>query len=439
MEELKMLFVEDTFFVVFKTVMLTFFTVCMMVTLTDFKYKRKTCIIILGIYMIYVCLSTWLILQFISWYNFSRVFFLTISVPAVILTYFLAKDSPSQAVFNYLTQIDFSLLIIAGCTVLNTACNGTKTSDILLRIAAYILVITFEFRYMRKPFRKITDTLKSSWVMLSIIPIVFLLLLLIIGVFPEHFIKSGWAQLRILCTAIVMIVVYYVVFKSLLKSYSLMEAIRERELLQTQIAAMKRQSAVIHEQERKIVIYRHDMRHYLQNIEALYKNGNEEKAAAFIEQVTKKLDETQLPRYCEHDTLNALFIAYLADAEQEGINITAKIDLPKILPVDELELSMVFANTIENARNACMKISGKQDRFITITCICKPQFIIEIANSYEGVIEVSKEGIPVNREKGHSIGTQSILSFANKYNAILDYDISETIFRLRILLQNVIV
>lgn len=431
-----MLFMEDAFFVVLKTVLVTFFTVCMMVTLTDFKYKSTTCLLILGAYMVYVCLSTWLILQFISWYNFSRIFFLTISLPAILLTYFLAKASPSQAVFNYLTQIDFSLLVIVGCTILNTACNGTKVSDILLRTAVYMIVIAVEFRYVRKPFRKITDTLKDSWVTLSIIPIAFFLLLIITGVFPEHFIKSGWAQLRILCTAIVMLIVYYVVFKSLLKSYSLMEASREREVLQMQIAALKRQSAVIQEQERKIVIYHHDMRHYLHNIEALYENGNANNATAFIEQVEKKLDETQLPRYCEHDTLNALLVTYLTDAKQEGINITTKIDLPKSLPVDEIELSMVFANAIENARNACMNVPKGADKFITITCISKPQFIIEIANSYEGTIELSKDGIPVNRKKGHSIGTQSILSFVNKYEAILDYDITDTVFRVRILLQS---
>lgn len=430
-----MLFVEDTFFTVLKTVLITFFTVCMMVTLTDFKYKRRTCVLILGAYMIYVCLSTWLILQFIDWYNFSRIFFLTISLPAILLTYFLAKDSPSQAVFNYLTQIDFSLLVVVGCTILNTACNGTKVSDILLRIAAYIIVIVIEFRYVRKPFRKITDTLKDSWIILSIIPIVFLLLLVITGVFPDHFIRSGWAQLRILCTAIVMIVVYLVVFRSLLKSYSLMEATREREVLQTQIAALKRQSDAMHEQEQKIVIYRHDMRHYLQNIEALYKSGNEKKAIEFIEQVTKKLEETRLTRYCENDTLNALLVTYLANAEKEGISITTKIDMPTPLPVDEMELSMVFANAIENAKNACIRIKGDTEKFISIICICKPLFVIEISNSYEGVIKLTKGGIPVNPEKGHSIGTQSILSFVNKYDAILDYDITDTVFRLRILLQ----
>lgn len=430
-----MLFMEDTFFAVLKTVLVTFFTVCMMVTLTDFKYRPRNCILIFGMYLGYVCMSTWLILQFVDWYNFSRIFFVTVSLPAILLTYFLAKDSPAQAVFNYLSQIDFSLLVTVGCTILNTACRGTKVSDILLRIAVYLLVITLEFRYIRRPFRKITNALKDSWVMLSIIPIVFFLLLLVLGVFPEHFIKSGWSQLRIFCTAIVMSVVYYVVFKSLLKSYRLMEATRERQLLHLQIAALKRQSAAIDEQERKIIIYRHDMRHYLQNIKALYENGNVENAIAFMEQITRKLDETRLTRYCEHDTLNALLITYLANAEQEGIKITAKIDLPKVLPIDEIELSMVFANAIENARNACMNIAEGRSKFITVTCLYRPQFIIEIANSYEGIIELSKDGIPVNREKGHGIGTQSILSFANKYGAIVDYAVTDTIFRLRILLH----
>lgn len=430
-----MLFLEDSFFLILKTVLVTFFTVCMMVTLTDFKYKWSTCIIILSLYMAYVCLSTWLILQFIDWYNFSRIFFLTISVPAILLTYFLAKDSPAQAVFNYLTQIDFSLLIIIGCTILNSACKGTKITDIVLRIAAYCVVIFVEVRYIRKPFRKITNTLKDNWATMCIIPIAFSLLLLVTGMFPEHFMKSVWAQLRILCTAIAMIIVYYVIFKSLLKSYSLMEASREKELLQTQIIALKRQSAAIQDQESRIFIYRHDMRHYLRNIKALYEKGNVDKAAAFIEQLTNKLDETQLIRYCEHDVLNALLITYLANAEQEGISITTKIDLPRSLPVDETELSIVFANAIENARNACAKVADVGARFISITCISKPQFVIEIANSYTGVIELSKDSIPVNREKGHGIGTQSILSFVNKYNAILDYDITDTVFRVRILLD----
>lgn len=424
-----------TCFVVLKTVLVTFFTVCMMVSLTDFKYRPRTCIFIFGLYMCYVCLSTWLIFQFLDWHHFSRMFFPAVCIPAVLLPYFLAKDSPAQAVFNYLSQIDFSILIVVGCTILNTTWTGTRTWDILLHITVYAIVIALEFRYLRKPFRKIANALKDSWVTLSVIPIVFFVLLLVSSVFPEHFIKSSWAQLRILCTATAMIVVYYVVLKSLLKSYSLMEATRERELLQMQIAALQRQSATIHEQERKIIIYRHDMRHYLQNIEALYESGNAERALACIEQITNKLNGIRLTRYCEHDTLNALLISYLSNAEREGIKITAKIDLPKTLPVDEIELSMVFANAIENATKACMNMSGSTDKFITITCIYRTQCIIEIANSYEGAIELSKDGIPINRVKGHGIGTLSILSFVNKYGAMIDYDITDTIFRLRILLQ----
>ena len=62
--------------------------------------------------------------------------------------------------------------------------------------------------------------------------------------------------------------------------------------------------------------------------------------------------------------------------------------------------------------------------------------MLEVANTYDGEAQFDSEGLPVARESGHGIGTRSILAFAEKYDAVIDYQADETLFRLRLLVNN---
>jgi signal transduction histidine kinase len=172
----------------------------------------------------------------------------------------------------------------------------------------------------------------------------------------------------------------------------------------------------------------------MRNILILLESNNTASAIDFAKKCDGLFENTRLAKYCENTTVNAILSYYLRGSEQEGIEIKYRLDIPENLSVNAVELSTVFANAIENARSACRKLPEREQRKLELTCVSRPHFIFEIANTYDGNIKLDEDSIPLASENEHGIGTQSIVAFAKKYNAVLDYQTDNCWFRLRMLI-----
>lgn len=181
---------------------------------------------------------------------------------------------------------------------------------------------------------------------------------------------------------IIIIVAYAVIFV-FFKQMSLQFSIKsEQQLLKSQIGALQNQLNTIKEVEEKTNILKHDMRHYIQNISVLLQSENPQAIIEFLNRLEKHFDNTSILKYCDNQVLNAILTYYIENAKKEGITVTTRLDIPEKIPVDEIELSTVFANAIENACNACRNLPDDLKKSIELTCVSKPHFVLEIANTY---------------------------------------------------------
>ena len=106
-----MIFENDTVFSLIKTLLVTFCTLGMMCSLVEFKYSLRKTIAVIGVYLLWVAVSSFAIIARFGYMAFLNVFIVTISAPAVVVVYRLVRNTPAQAVFNYVTQIAFSLCL----------------------------------------------------------------------------------------------------------------------------------------------------------------------------------------------------------------------------------------------------------------------------------------------------------------------------------------
>ena len=118
-------------------------------------------------------------------------------------------------------------------------------------------------------------------------------------------------------------------------------------------------------------------------------------------------------------------------AENKGIKVTNSIVFQDEIPFDEAELAVVFANAIENAINACEKLP-QEKRQIKIQVISSPSFMIQIVNSFDGQVEFNDNGVPVNLEEGHGLGTKYIVAFCKKHEVFYNYKVTENTFALQL-------
>ena len=111
----------------------------------------------------------------------------------------------------------------------------------------------------------------------------------------------------------------------------------------------------------------------------------------------------------------------------------ATISLPEELPVDEGELAVVIANALENAIHANLELPHEQ-RKIRCKMVGSPGLMLEISNPYTGNISFDSNGLPVALKEGHGLGVQSICAVCKKYGAVCQFDLTDGVFRLQLIL-----
>lgn len=423
----------NLFFLVFRTFFLTMVTVGMMASLTEFRFAKRKLVCILGIYCIWVIASSIVLLWLGGELLLLRLFFFTISIPATALTYWAANDTPAQAVFNYITQILLSLLAASMIRSLVEWLHLSNLVNILLMCVFYFTVIWLEWRYVRHPFRMLLKVMPTRWGILTLIPCSFCGYLIFLAAWPNLYIQNHTQKIYLYAAIIPLVIVYIVVFKSLIAQYHIQLEQQNSALLAIQISALKEKLKKVREVEEDIRIQRHDLRHQLQVVVELVSRGEKEAALHFLNDAEKHLDEQKQMRWCTPPILDAVFSAYFDQARKQNILVETKISLSNTLPVDEGELAIVFANALENAIHANLLLSAAQ-RKICCKVVSHPSLMLEISNPCTNQVQFDEWGLPISNQEGHGLGVQSISAFCKKYDAIYQFTQERGWFWFRLIL-----
>ena len=116
----------------------------------------------------------------------------------------------------------------------------------------------------------------------------------------------------------------------------------------------------------------------------------------------QKKQDCKANRYCSNSTANAILAYYIECAKSKGIMTEVHFSMPENIDIDIIDFTAAVANALDNAVNACAKVVGKQKR-LRIRTTENKQYIVEIANNYEGMISFNEDGLPISKESGHGI------------------------------------
>ena len=428
-----MLFENNIPYAVIKILLIVVGTLGMMFSTTEFKYKPKQIVPTFFLYLLYVAGSSAAIIVLFGYTFFLRIFLLTISAPAIYISFRLVSDQPSKTVFNYATQILLSLYISASVTLINTKILGSEMTDFLIRLAVYSIIIIVEYRFLRRPFLRIFSMLQKGWLILALIPCSLMILSVALATYPVPYTENPTGIVFIYLLGVVSIIIYFSIFQYLFMQYRFQTAKQNMELLEFQVENLKgkiTQDAALAEQSR---IDKHDTRHRFQTVAYLLENGNTSEALEYITQSVSQFQAETSVSYCKDILLNATLSSYFGLAKKAGITLETHLSLTDTLPVDSGEYSIVIANALENAIKACCSFPEEQ-RIIIFRCICKPKLMLEISNPCGDDVVFSNDGIPLSKEKEHGIGTRSIMAFCKKYDAFYSFSSENGQFTLKVVL-----
>lgn len=431
-----MLFEDNLTFLVLKILIIFVGTIAMMVSTTHFKMiqKKTVCIAVILGYAVFVVLSTFLIIYYFDYEHFLRVFILTISCPAVLLLHYISDEPFAKLVFTGATHILVSLYISATVTLMNTALHGNELSDILLRLLSYLLATLFVFHFVRHILLDFVGTIKKGWGVLSLIPCAFIILSVTVALYPEHYTKRPLSIVTIYLLGAVIVAVYFSIGRYLSMQYGRLQSEQNKEILELQLENIQRENADIEALEKQTKIIRHDLRHILSTVATLAESGDTQAILDFVENTAGLSEDVPKPRqYCSDPILDATLSGYLASAREAGIELETSLSIPSVLPVDSSELSVCFANMLENAIHACMEFP-EGERKMSVRCIHSPKLMFEVIYPFHGKMPLDKKGLPKAPDGGLNSSFRSIASFCDRHNAVYSFTAENNRFQIMVAL-----
>ncbi|MEI3229242.1 MAG: ATP-binding protein [Lachnospiraceae bacterium] len=426
-----MIFDNNMAYQTYRVLISIFGTLGMLISTTPMKISHKKNLLILGGYAVYAVVVSSLSIRFLGFLTFMRSAAFTVSLPGVVIIYMAADISLSRHIFTCLSQLLLSLYLIISVTLLNTLFGGSLLSSAILLFIAYPVLIFLEFFLFRNFFLNRIEIIAKGWGILAMIPISFFLFVMVLALYPVHYTQNPSFVVLFYLTGAVILIIYYTVFQYLWTQYQYQMDVQNREILEIQMQGIKKHAMDTKRNAEEVRRVYQDTHQMLSSIAALAKEGNAKAILNFI------ADSSALPllsapaHYCSDPILNATLTAYLSKAETSGITVNLHLAIPKTLPVDSAELSICFANALENAIKACEKLPTNE-RKIIIRCIHKPAFMFEIKNPYQGKVSLGRNGLPDSTKMGHGIGTRSIMAFCEKHNAFYDFSAEGGWFRVMV-------
>ena len=349
-----------------------------------------------------------------------RVFILTISCPAILLLHNILDEPFPRLVFIRATHILVSLYIAGTITLLNTALHGTELSDILMRLLAYLLIILFDFHFMRRIYLDFITEIKKGWGILSLIPCALIILAVALAFYPEHYSKRPTSAVMIYLLGVVIVILYTAIGVFLSLQYHRQEIEHNRKILELQVQNIQREAADMEKLAEQTKIIRHDTRHILSTIASLAESGDMQAILDFTGIAGQKPDMPEAFHYCTDALLDTTLYSYLKSAEKSGILLQTSVTIPEVLPVNSAGLAICFANALGNAIECCEKLP-EEKRKIIFKCIGKPRLMFEIENPQPDRITFDRSGLPRLPEGGMEAHIRSIVAFCEKYDAFYSF------------------
>ncbi|NBI86607.1 GHKL domain-containing protein [Lachnospiraceae bacterium] len=364
----------------------------------------------------------------------SSLCYVTVTILQIILTQstalFISKRKSSHALFIGLSASSYVIAgaifaaiikIYTGNSVLALICSAAIHLVLLIFLSVQIREICLNFQ------EKGYD--KNCWE-LCLIPVFFYCSFSFIGFFPYTLYDHPENIPGIIFIVITMFVSYIAVLRYL-QSESKRSAIYwENMLRESYIQGLENRHYLVEQAEQNLKILHHDLRHYSKIIDSLLEQKKYQEIKEVNRHISHMANENKPKAYCANLIVNTILSNMMAKAISLDIKVDLDAKIPKGLPVNEYELTLVIANLFENAIE-CVKAYEKEKRYIDVKAHCMDgQLFIQTKNEYEGEILLdSVSRLPKSKKNGnHGLGMQSILAFTKKINGTVGCYLDDGIF-----------
>lgn len=338
--------------------------------------------------------------------------------------------------FNMLLGISYlSDVLVTGQTVF-----AYQAQYFIYRTVLFGALLFFNFKYLRPRFRRLVDILGIEWRLVAVVAFFFYILVAVIQYYPQMYWYEADNRWYLVAAS------YLVFFGICLLIFRSIGTIAEKYELQEREGILSLQNKMWEEQieEQKHAVNatrrdRHDLRHHYDTLLSMLEGGKTQEAVSYLNAQTQRTESAVLAGICEHPAANAILSRWEARAKENGIKTEIDAKIPTNLPMDEVALVGIIANSFENAVEGCLRTPEGTHRYIAAKIAYsvyngagKLHIVFENACADDLVFE---NGLPKSQKSGGGTGTKSIAYTAERYHGMVEYTAENGIFRTRALLH----
>ena len=355
----------------------------------------------------------------------------TIGLPYFVLILLITKDKISQTVFNFWLWINIYDIIANFSAFIN---------DYTLKDAYFLTALRFVLfggyfilynKHLKAKHRMLMDRLKVNWWIFSFIPMSFTGLICLVNYYflDFHGVTRNYPVLLMIC--ILMLLVYILIYYTFQTAGDAMERERIAGNMKEQILLQKKQYEFYLQKREAERIFRHDARHRDSILISYLENGEVEGAKEFLKKELAEIEKNAKIPFCENTLINAVLSEYRTKAEQEGLEFSARIQMPKEFSCDEAEFCVMLSNLLENSLDAAKSYIAISIKHLN------HQLSLNVKNDYEGELKKSAENnYLTTKPQGSGLGLKSVEAILKSNSGFLKIEDTDGVFDVFATLKN---
>lgn len=205
---------------------------------------------------------------------------------------------------------------------------------------------------------------------------------------------------------------------------TLSEECKRQEVL---LAIQKEQFYSLSEKIEETKRVRHDLKHHFAAIQGFLVQKEYDKLSEYIKKRTSFVPNDEKFIFCENVTVNAVLSYYYKKAKESGSLMNVKASIPNRLKVQDVELWVLFGNLLENAIEACERITDKERKIIVKAYYKGNTLFILVDNVVnEELIKKSSSGFVSSKNSDmHGVGIESICFLSEKLGGKADFEVKD--------------
>ncbi len=405
-------------------------TLVLFMFLFESRYPKKKTLSITLFTMIPLIIVNLILFVILGFDRYGTLMLLTLSVPSCIILWILSKHRDGRFFFTFCMVDTIILEVVYITNLLNLYISPDNYIFMFsVRLISLPLLELLVYHKLRPIYLEVQKRTSDGWGIFAVIGLLFYVAITLIMTYPDNIANRPHQIPSLVLMFILMPVIYIHIISTLRHQQLNYERDEQEKLMHLQVAHITERVKELGEANESFRKERHDFRHKLKAVASLVETKQYDELANVIKDYEENIKQTHVVRYCNNAIIDAVLSVYIGKAKNSGIDVKLGFAFPENFEANESELATAFANAIENAVNACMKLPP-DERHIEIKVLSKPKFVVMIRNSFDGNVEFDKNGIPISREEGHGVGTHSIAAFCKKVGGFYDFNASDNIFTL---------